>query len=152
MANDIPGKFIGLLLAFVLTVIMPFVTVTVENEMLDRRLIINDVANFIDEVVDSRSVTDSMIDDLNVKLASYGMSVDYDITHYQRSVNADPTSDNSDYYVTYVKVREDAEYHKGDKISVHVYTTSYSTTEALAHKLTGMFVKDLDKTITARVR
>ena len=151
MANDIPGKFIGLILAFILTVIMPFVTVTVENEMIDRRLIINDVCNFIDEVVDSRVITDSMIDELNVNLASYGMSVDYEITHYARSVNVDPTS-TDDYYVTYVRQNNNTEYAKGDKISVHVYTTGYSATESLAHKLTGIFIKELDETITARVR
>lgn len=151
MANDIPGKIIGLILAFVLVVIMPFVTVTVENEMLDRRLIVNDVCNFIDEVVDSRQVTSAMIDELNVNLASYGMSVDYEIEHYARSVNADPLSDD-DYYVTYIKQDDTSTYAKGDKISVHVYVTGYSSTEALAHKLTGMFVKDLDVTITARVR
>lgn len=151
MSNDIPGKFIGLLLAFVLTVIMPFVTVTVENEMCDRRLIISDVTNFIDEVVDSRNITDGMIDELNVKLASYGMSVDYEITHYSRTVNVDPLK-AGDYYTSYVKVNQNETYSKGDKISVRVFTTSYSATEALAHKLTGMFVKDLNVTITARIR
>ena len=152
MSNDLPGKFIGLLLAFVLTVIMPFVTVTVENEMLDRRLIITDVTSFIDEVVDSRVITDGMIDELNVRLASYGMSVDYEIDHYARSINVDPLEGADTYYTTYTKVDDVYNYKKGDKISVRVFTTSYSATEALAHKLTGMFVKDLDTTITARVR
>lgn len=151
MANDIPGKIIGLLLAFVLTVIMPFVTVTVENEMLDRRLIVDDVSNFIDEVIDSRNVTDAMINDLNVNLASYGVTVDYDITRYARSVNSDPTTD-ADYYVTYLPMDDNRNYEKGDKISVHVYTIGYGTSENLAHRLTGLFVKDLDVTLTARVR
>lgn len=149
--HDIPGKIIGLVLAFVLTVLMPFVTVTVENEMLDRRLIINDVSNFLDEVVDSRNVTDAMLEELNVNLASYGMTVDYEIKHYKRSVNADPTSD-SDYYTTYVPSDDIRNYTKGDKISIRVYTVGYSATESLVHKLTGMFVQDLDETITARVR
>lgn len=152
MGNDIPGKIVGLLLAFVLVVLMPFVTVTVENEMLDRRLIVTDVTNFIDEVVDSRSVSDSMLDELNVNLAKYGMTVDYEITHYARSVNVDPTDAGGDYYVTYVRKDDTRNYQKGDKISVHVYVTSYSASESLAHKLTGMFVKDLDVTITARIR
>ena len=73
MANDIPGKFIGLLIAFVLTVVMPFVNTTVETEMLDRRSIISDVSNFIDEVVDSRQVTPSMLQELNTNLAAYGV-------------------------------------------------------------------------------
>lgn len=151
MVNDIPGKILGIILAFVLAIIVPFVTVTVSNEMLDRRLIITDVTNFIDEVVDSRNVTDGMIDELNVKLSQYGMSVDYEITRYKRSVNVDPKN-KGDYAVTYIKDEVTATYNKGDKISVRVYTTSYSATEALSHKITGMFVKDLDTTITARIR
>lgn len=151
MANDIPGKIIGLLLAFVLVIIMPFVTVTIENEMVDRRLIITDVTNFIDEVVDSRHVTDGMIDELNVNLAKYGMSVNYEITHYKRSVNVDPITDE-DYYVTFIPDNNIKDYAKGDKISVRVYVTSYSATQSLAHKLTGVFVRDLDTTITARIR
>lgn len=149
--HDLPGKIIGLVIAFALIVVMPFVNTTVEDEMLDRRLIINDVSNFIDEVVDSRNVTDAMLDELNVNLASYGMTVDYEIEHYRRSVNADPLSD-SDYYVTYVKSDDIRSYEKGDKISVRVYTVGYSTTESLAHKITNIFVRDLDETITARVR
>jgi len=149
--HDIPGKVIGLVLAFVLCVIMPFVTVTVENEMIDRRLIINDVSNFIDEVVDSRYITDTMLKELNVNLASYGMSVDYEIKHYVRTVNTDPLT-NGEYYVSYIPTGNTKTYSKGDKISVRVYTVGYSSTEALAHKLTGMFVKDLDETITARIR
>ena len=149
--HDLPGKIIGIVIAFVLVVIMPFVNTTVEDEMLDRRAVIDDVRNFIDEVVDSRSVTDAMLDELNVNLASYGMTVDYEIKHYVRSVNADPTSDE-DYYVTYVQSDNIRNYEKGDKISVRVYTVGYSATETLAHKLTGVFMRDLDETITARVR
>lgn len=151
MANDLPGKFIGLILAFILTVIMPFVTVQVENEMMDRRMIINNVTDFIDEVIDSRNITDAMIDELNVSLASYGVTVNYDITRYARSVNSDPITD-SNYYVTYMPIEDTTTFNKGDKISVHVYTVGYSSSAALAHKLTGMFIKDLDETVTARVR
>lgn len=155
MGNDIPGKFIGLLLAFILMVIMPFVTVTIEGEMLDRRLIVDDVCTFVDSVVDSRQVSDADVEQLNLALASYGVTVDYEITHYKMSVNPDPISKGS-YYITYVKMNPDSvgvnTYDQGDKISVHVKGIGYSTTETLAHKLSGMFVKNLDFTITARIR
>lgn len=154
MINDLPGKFLGIAIAFILVVVAPFVNTTIEDEMVNRRLIINDVTNFIDEVVDSRTITDGMIDELNVNLASHGMAVDYEITHYARSVDPDPTADG-EYYITYLEQDPvDGEYNfaKGDKISVRVYVVGYSTTESLSHKLTGMFVKDLDETITARIR
>lgn len=151
MRSDIPGKFLGLLVGFILVVIVPFVTTTVESEMVDRRLIVNDVTNFIDEVVDSRTITDGMIDDLNVNISSHGMSVDYEITRYARSVDPDPVH-SGEYYITYLKRDDWKNYAKGDKISLHFYVTGYSTTETLAHKITGMFIKDLDTTITARIR
>lgn len=150
MPTDMAGKFIGIVIAFCTVVISPFVMTTVESEMVDRRLIINDVTNFIDEVVDSRTITDGMIDDLNVNLASHSMSVDYEIIRYARSVDPDPVHEG-EYYITYLE-QDDYNFAKGDKIQVHVFITSYSTTESLAHKITGMFIKDLDTRITARIR
>jgi len=151
MVNDLPGKFIGIILAFFLTVVMPFVNITVEDDLINRRLIVTDVCSFIDEVVDSRSVTSAMIKDLNVSLAQYGMSVDYDITRYVKSVNIDPKS-TDDFYVSYIKNDDTSKFNKGDKISVHVYTHGYSAAGYLAHKLSGVFISELDTTITARIR
>lgn len=151
MGSDLPGKIIGILLAFVLCVIAPFVLINVQDEMLDRRMIINNVSDFIDEVIDSREITDTALKELNISLASYGITVDYEIKRYARTVDYDPISD-SDYSVNYVLVTDNKHYEKGDKISIHVYTVGYSSTNALAHKLVGMFVRDLDETITARIR
>ena len=157
--NDLPGKFVGIALAFILTVIMPFVNVVVEDEMIDRRLIIDDVRSFIDQVIDSRTITDAMIDELNVSLAAYGITVNYDIEYYVLSVNPDPLTTDS-YYATYVlcDLKElpnkngVKQLSKGDKITVHVYSTGSSTSVSLAHKLSGIVVKNLDERITARVR
>lgn len=151
MGNDLPGKIIGVLLAFVLCVITPFVTISNQNEMLDRRMIINNVTDFLDEVIDSRTVTDSALSELNVNLASYGIIVDYEITRYALSVDPDPVNPNT-YTTNYIVTDDNRHYNKGDKISIRVYTVGYSSTQALAHKLTGMFVKDLDETITVRIR
>lgn len=150
MEHDLPGKFIGLLLAFVLCILAPFVALTVESEMLDNRMMVMDITEFIDGVVDSRQLTDSMISELNVKLASYGKTVDYDITRYARSIDADPVNPG-DYYVSFIE-QADYDFVKGDKICIHAYVTGYSTAETLAHKMSGIFIKDLDVTFTARIR
>lgn len=151
MGNDIPGKFIGLLLAFVLTVVMPFVNTTVELEMLDRRSIITDTTNFIDEVIDSRQITDAMLKEFHTNISSYGVNVDYEITHLKRTVNPDPANPDA-YYTNYVPVSNDYPWEKGDRISVRVYTVGYSSTQTLAHKLIGLFISELDRTIVARIR
>lgn len=151
MPRDIPGKFIGLLLAFALTVLVPFVNTTVTQELLDRRSIITDVTNFMDEVVDSRQLTDAMLRELNTNLASYGTSVNYTITHYRRTVNPDPLLKGK-YYTNYVVVDSAEPWQKGDRISVHVESISYSITETISHKLAGLFVPELDRVLTARIR
>ena len=151
MSNDLPGKFIGIIIAFILTIVMPFVNISVEDELINRRLIVTDICSFIDEVVDSRSITDAMLKDLNVSLAQYGSTVDYEITRYVKSVNVDPTS-TADFYVSYIQNDDTTLFNKGDKISVRVFTHGYSASGYLAHKLTGVFIPNLNTTITARIR
>ena len=151
MPKDIPGKFIGLLLAFALTVLVPFVNTTVEQELLDRRSIIMDVTNFMDEVVDSRKITDAMLSELNTNIASYGTSCTYTITHYRRTINPDPVKPGS-YYPSYVVVDDNEPWQKGDRISVRVESVSYSTTETISHRIAGLFVPELNRTLVARIR
>ena len=100
--RDIPGKLLGIFVAVALMIVMPFVTVTVESGMIDRREIIMAVTDFIDEVVDSRNITDAMLSELNTSISSHGILVDYEIEHYCRSVDPDPLSEG-DYYTTFVK-------------------------------------------------
>lgn len=150
--RDIPGKLLGIFLAVALMIIMPFVTVTVESSMIDRREIIMAVTDFIDEVVDSRNITDTMLAKLNTDISSHGILVDYEIEHYCRSVDPDPLNPG-DYYTTFVKdVKDIHEFQKGDKISVHIFSTGYSAAETISHKLAGLFIPKLDETLTARIR
>ena len=149
--HDIPGKVIGLFLALVLCCIMPFVIVSTEQEMVNRRLLVEDVSNFIDTVVDGRMVSDSELREFNANMAKYGAIYDYKIHHYKRSVNPDPVTGNT-YSVSFVEVDDWKNYEKGDKISVHIWEMSPGTTTRLSHRLTGLFIRDFDLTITARIR
>ena len=156
MFNDIPGKLIGLLLAFVLTVVAPFVNTTVMEELIDRRAIVTDVTTFIDEVIDSREITESMIKELNTNVSSYSVNVDYEVRHYRRSVNPDPLGE-TDFYVSYIEMNDTddlttTDWQKGDRISVRVRTIGYSTVQTIAHKLAFLFIPELDRTFTARIR
>ena len=151
MGTDIPGKIIGVLLAFCLCIIMPFVTVTVEQDMLERRLIVNEISGFIDSVVDSRKITESELEDLNLALASYGLTVDYEIKRYSATINPDPVHPD-DFNVTYLATDDNKNYNQGDKISVHVFAIGNSTSINVAKRISGIFIKKFDVTLTARVR
>lgn len=147
--HDIPGKLIGLLLAFLLLVIVPFTNLAVEDEIIDRRAIVMDTTNFIDQVVDSRQLTDTELREFNSQLASYGVTVDYEITRYCLSVN---NGGGDTTYSTYYPDANIHEWKTGDRISVHIWTTGYGGPQALAHALTGIYASKLDKTFVARIR
>lgn len=150
MTGDIPGKVIGILLAFVLCVIFPFVIISTEEEMVSRKLIVEEVSSFVDSVVDGRMITESEIRELNTSLAAHGMLLDYEISRYVRSVNPNPAGDG--YVISYIEMDDINHYNKGDKISIHVYEVSHAATSTLSHRLTGIYLRDFDLTLTARIR
>ena len=149
--NDTPGKFVGLILAIILSILVPFQIIVVNDEMNNRRLIVEDMRDYIDSIIDGRLNSDADRKSFETKLASYGMILDYDVTRYSRTVNPDPLSGDS-YYVTYIEMDDTTTFNKGDKVTLHVYQISGTTTGNLAHRLTGLFIRDFDVSITARVR
>lgn len=149
--HDIPGKVIGVLLAFVMVVVATFAISVTTAEMLDRRSAFMVMCEFVDGVIDSRQITDSELRDFNAKIQSYGMTVDYTITREMRSVDPDPLNPGG-YVRTYIPTDNNRVYNQGDHITLHVKSIGYSSSTALAHSLTNMFVEPFDETITARIR
>lgn len=149
--NDIPGKFLGIILVAALCIMMPFVNVTINEEIDARHLIIEDMSDYIDSITDGRVNSDADQKAFEAKLASYGMVLDYEVTRQARTVNPDPFSQD-DYYVSYVEMDDTTHFEKGDKVTVHVWQVSGTTTGNIARRIAGIFSRDLDFTITARVR
>lgn len=149
--RDLPGKFVGIILAVILCTVVPFQIIVAEEEMINRRLIVEDMRDYVDAIIDGRVNSDADRKAFESKLASYGLLLDYEIIRYSRSVNPDPLSGDS-YYVTYIQMDDITTFNKGDKIELHVYQLSGSTTGNIARRLTGMFMRNFDVRITARVR
>lgn len=85
---DLPGKFIGILMAFFLCVIAPLVNITTTQELVARRQIITAATNLLDEVVDSRELTPEMRRQFVAEVNSYGATVNYEL------VKEVPTTDS----------------------------------------------------------
>lgn len=149
--HDIPGKMLGVFLAFVLIVVAPFVITVTTTEMLDRRAAYMTMCEFVDGVIDSREITDSELKEFNSKIQSYGMTMDYTITREMRSVDPDPINPG-EYVRTYIPTEKNMKYNQGDHIILRVHALGYSSSSSLAHSLVGMFVEDFDETIVARIR
>lgn len=151
MSSDIIGKFLGLALTFVLLIVAPFVERSAQKEALDSKAIVSDINNFIDEVVDSRMITDNMLKQLNSKLASYSILVDYEIIREKRAVNPDPKNPG-EYYSSLIVVDDNMTYEQGDHITVHVYKIGNSSTSVVSARLAQIFIPEFDYKFSARVR
>lgn len=152
MTSDIIGKFMGLALAFVLLIVAPFVERSAQIESLDSRAAIADVTNFIDSVVDSRHITDSMLKELNSKLASYSILFDYEITREMRVVDYDPSNKNTKTATYWIVADDNRNYLQGDHITVRIFKVGHSSSSMVSSRLASIFIPDLDYTFSARVR
>ena len=76
---DLPGKFIGIVVAFFLCVLAPLVNITITQELVARRQIITAATNLLDEVVDSRELTNDMQRQFIAEVNSYGAAVNYEL-------------------------------------------------------------------------
>ena len=149
--HDIPGKILGILVAFILLVVAPFVVTVTTNEMIDRRAAFMTMCDFVDGVIDSRAITENELREFNSELQSYGMTMDYTIMREMRSVDPDPLNPG-DYVRTYIPTDDYMHYNQGDHIILHVKSLGYSSSSSLAHSLAGMYIDPFDETIVARIR
>ena len=74
--SDFINKVITIALIFILLVMAPLLISYKTDEMMAKRQILNDVANFIDMVKDTGSLSQDNLDKLYIDCNSYGIAVD----------------------------------------------------------------------------
>ena len=149
--TDIFGRVFGVILAFILLFIAPFTMVTLSQEMVARRTILNEMQSFIDETIDSRQVTDQQLEDFYLGISGLGPIVDVEISRYVRKVDPYPVEEG-EIYVTYVYSEDNRTYNQGDKVSVRVHAIGYTGTQKFLRAITGLFLPQIDYTLAGRVR
>lgn len=149
--GDIFGKLIGVVLAFVLLFLGPFTWVTLSNEMVARRTIMNEMQSFLDETIDSRQITDTQLEDLYLGISGLGPICDVEVERYVRTVDPDPKKAGS-IYITYVFSENNREFNQGDKVKIRVHSINYTGAEKLLRATVGLWLPPIDYTLAARVR
>lgn len=149
--NDIFGKVLGAMMAFVLLFLAPFTWATISNEMVARRTIMNEMQTFLDETIDSRQVTDSQLEDLYLGIAGLGPVLDVEVERYVRVVDPDPKTPGG-IYTTYVYSDDNRTYNQGDKVKLRVHAIGYTGTQKLLRSTIGLWLPQIDYTFAARVR
>lgn len=156
--GDIAGKLIGVVLAFVLCILSPLTITVMSDDMADRRVIYSDMTSFVDEVVDTATITKAQLEDFYAAINTHGPICQVQITRYVRAANPD-TSGSVELTYMPVDVTVDTgnsdiieKFNKGDLIKVHVTAKDYTGAQRVGRNLLGAFLTPIEYSITARVR
>lgn len=149
--TDVFGKVLSLILAFVLLIIGPLTITLMMDEVQDRRTAMNEVSNFISEVADTRTLTDSQLENFYIGLSATSLNVDADIVKYVKIINPDPKNPGSTY-TTYMATESLSEWKQGDVIKVTVKSVAANRVTAFVQNVVGMLLPEFEYTEAGRVR
>lgn len=153
--GDVVGKVLGIILAFILCIIAPLTVTVMADDMSDRRLLYSELTNFVDEVVDTATITEEQLTDLYAGLNSYGPICEVKVYRYMRAAN--PNKDGK-VEVTYMPMDISVDkssiisFNTGDMIKVELRAVDYAGTQRIARGFLGAFLKPIEYSVTARVR
>lgn len=148
---DVFGKVLGVILAFVLLFMAPFMWVGISSEMVARRTIMNEMQSFIDETIDSRQITDTQLEDFYLSISGLGPVCDVEIERYVKVVDPDPKRAGG-IYTTYVYSDDNRTFNQGDKVKVRVKAIGYTGIENMMRSSVGTWLPRIDYTLAGRVR
>lgn len=88
--SDFINKIVAITLAFVMLVLAPLLISYKSDEMLAKRLILNDVSQFIDSAQDTATITEENLNKLYTDCNSHGMAVNVTVKRMIRTnINKD---------------------------------------------------------------
>lgn len=149
--SDIFSKIIGVILAFMLSVLTPYTINSMVEDMVARRSIINEMSMFIDEVIDTKQITKQQMSDFQLGCNSYGPVVQIEIRRYVKTIDPDPKNPGKTY-TTYVMSDDNEHYNQGDHIQVTVHTVGYTGSQRLVMSTVGILAPKFECTLAGRVR
>ena len=119
---DFVNKILTLILIFVLLVIAPLTISYKIDEMVMKRLVLNEVSQFIDTVTDKGSIRQEDLDDLYLGVNSCGGTFDVDVKRLIRvaSEHVNPETGNNEIRTTYFSNSDLEVLNTGDVVKVTV--------------------------------
>lgn len=151
--GDVFGKILGVILAFILCILAPLTITAMSDDMADRRAIYSDITSFVDQIIDTREVSDQQMKSFLYSVSSHGPICDVKIIRNMRVVNPGPDG-NITTYVPIDTFVEGAPIHfnEGDLIEVSVSAVEYTGAQKVARMTIGVALKPIEFTVTGRVR
>lgn len=144
------NKLLGVVLVLILIVLM-LCNIMVASQLQARRSIVAEVTNFVDEVTDTGTLTESHIEDLYLGVNAYGPVCDVKITRYARVIEPDPTKPGSTY-TTYIISDDILNWNQGDLIKVHCEEAGHTGLAYFLYHVINIVMQPVDFAFTGRIR
>lgn len=153
---DFPNKILTIILVFVMLVIAPITWMYTRDDMISDRLVLNEVAQFIDKTTDKALITQQDIDDLYIGINASGGTYDVKVKRYMPTPIPAGAGESRLLYsnVDYIDpVTGDAlPMNKGDFVKVTVEEVGQSTAKRLLWTILKMDSGKTKITLTGSVR
>lgn len=132
--SDFLNKVVSIVLVFVMLVLAPLIISYQTNDMISKRLILNDVTTFIDQVKDTASITEDDLNKLYLDCNSHGLAVNVTVKRLIRvEITKEDVAQTS--YFAVDSLNELASLNTGDLVQVTVDEVVTSPTRTLTYSV-----------------
>lgn len=151
MRNAIIGTVICFILAVVCLVVTPMYYIGIIEWARSESEVLSDARNLIDEVIDTRRLTEDMLADFDLALAAKSSYYRATITREVKVINPDPANPGQTY-TNYIVMDKMDEWTQGDLIIVDIENIGTNIFRSMARIMLGMNIMDSDIRLVGRVR
>lgn len=151
MQFSIPGLILSICISVMNFIIFPFYVIGCHSYVQSWHAMLNETRNFVDEVIDTREITDTMIEDFNFALSSYDVVYSAQIYRKVKTINPDPVHPGQTI-TSYTIVDDYSTFNTGDRVTVICEPVTIGFYQSVTRALLHLPMDDQKIEKTARVR
>jgi len=154
---NLASRMISLVVVVILAVWTPLMIQSTSDDSIAKRQAFNTTCDFLDEVVDSRTLTSEMLSDYSRRVTAYGIPITFQVSREIRSVDAGASEGKYDVHyvdagVLNVTPDNPVEFQTGDRVTLEVQSRGNSMASSLLRGMTGTGGTGFRFRLAARVR
>lgn len=144
------ASFLSIIMLFMLLCITPVYYWSIIDYAKTSTVLLASTRNVIDEVIDTRQLTDVTLEEFTLDLATVSGYYEADIVRKKMYIN--PGAAPGKEYISYFVVDDNRVYDSGDKIQITVRPVADSYFEAISKTFMGLSLGSSKFTLVGRVR
>lgn len=152
MRQSVVGNIVVVILLFIGMIILPAYYIGIIQWRNDMNICQTAARNYVDMVIDERSITDRAESDLNLSIAACSGVYTYKVYREERIVN--PTPGDESYQTTwvFVDINKDTKWRTGDLVTIVIEQKQPNIFQRLSTMLMGASWNNIDVRLSGMVR